>query len=268
MTINLSTKKIKSFQKKIFSWWDDNIRDFPWRETEDPFKIMVSEIMLQQTQAPRVVEKFSKFIHKFPNFQSLAEASKTELLTVWSGLGYNRRALWLQEAAKKISKDNRFPITVEELESFKGIGSYTARSILIFAFNMNIPTVDTNIRRILISEGFATEDDSEKALLEIAEKLLPEGRSRDWHNALMDYGSKVLTVRSTGIKPSSSQSKFKESDRQYRGLILNFLLKKERVSYEELISKFAISEERLNKILQKMCSDELIQQKDGFYQIG
>ena len=268
MTPVLTSKEIIKFQDKIFSWWEDNRRDFPWRKTQDPYKILVSEIMLQQTQAPRVIEKFNEFIDKFPTFQSLAEASKTDLLTIWSGLGYNRRALWLKEAAERISMRNSFPDSIEELERFKGIGSYTARSILIFAFNMNIPTVDTNIRRILIAEGFAKEEDSEKKLLAIAEKLIPEGRSRDWHNALMDYGSKVLTVHSTGIKPSSRPSKFKESDRQYRGLILNYLLTKGRASYEELVSEFSLSEERMQKILEKMCSDELIQQKDGFYLIG
>ena len=267
MTTNLTSKKIRSFQKKIFSWWEDNKRSFPWRETEDPYKILVSEIMLQQTQAPRVVEKYNEFLQNFPNAKKLAKASRTELLTIWSGLGYNRRALWLQEAAEKIAKDKKFPNSIEELEKLKGIGSYTARSILIFAFNMNIPTVDTNIRRILIAEGFANENDTEKVLLTIANKLLPEGRSRDWHNALMDYGSLVLTVQKTGIKPSSKQSKFKESDRQYRGLILNFLLKNEKAQYEELLSEFKLTDERLRKILQKMISDDLIQRLEGSYLI-
>ncbi len=265
MNNEISKNKIESFQDKIFSWWKDNKRKFPWRETTNPYFIMVSEIMLQQTQAPRVIQKYLEFIERFPDMQRLSNSSQSELLKLWSGLGYNRRALWLQEAVREILNPEEFPQTPEQLQKLKGIGPYSARSILIFAFNFDVATVDTNIRRILISEGFASEETSEKELLKIAEQLLPKGKSSDWHNALMDYGSIVLTASKTGIKPTRQQGKFKGSDRYYRGLILQYLLRKEKASIKEIISEFEIEEEKALTILHKMVSDKLIHQKREFF---
>ncbi len=265
MNNEISNRRIKTFQDKIFSWWKDNKRKFPWRETTNPYFIMVSEIMLQQTQAPRVIQKYLEFIERFPDMQRLSNSSQSELLKLWSGLGYNRRALWLQEAVREILNAEEFPQTPEQLQKLKGIGPYSARSILIFAFNFDVATVDTNIRRILISEGFASEETSEKELLKIAEQLLPKGKSSDWHNALMDYGSIVLTASKTGIKPTRQQGKFKGSDRYYRGLILQYLLRKEKASIKEIISEFEIEEEKALTILHKMVSDKLIHQKREFF---
>ncbi|NHJ41320.1 MAG: Fe-S cluster assembly protein HesB, partial [Asgard group archaeon] len=205
--------KIKNFQDKVFIWWKINKRDLPWRKTTNPYYIMISEVMLQQTQVTRTIQKYLEFIEHFPTLESLATALPAEVLKVWSGLGYNRRALWLQQAAQQIVNKGSFPETPEELEKLKGIGPYTARSILIFAMNKNLPTVDTNIRRILIAEGFADESTQEKELFQIAEKLVPKGKSRDWHNALMDYGSQVLTASKTGIKPVTTQKIFLKSNR-------------------------------------------------------
>ena len=259
--------KIRTFQEKIFKWWKDYKRDFPWRETTNPYFIMVSEIMLQQTQAPRVVEKYLDFIKKFPNMKSLSDSSQTDLLSMWSGLGYNRRAIWLQEAVREILDPEKFPQTPKQLQKLKGIGPYSARSILIFAYNYDIATVDTNIRRILIAEGFAKESTSEKELLIIAEHLLPKGKSRDWHNALMDYGSIVLTASKTGIKPTSQQSKFKGSEREKRGKLLKFLLDNKSATIEILSKITKSSKEQLEPILDKMIKDNLITKTKGRYKI-
>lgn len=131
----------------------------------------------------------------------------------------------MQEAAKQIVSMEQFPRTLDELQNLKGVGPYTSRAILIFAFKENIATVDTNIRRILIAEGFADESTSKKELLKIAQQLVPKGRSRAWHNALMDYGSLELSATRTNINPTSSQSPFKGSRRDYRGRIVKFLTK-------------------------------------------
>ncbi len=267
MNSYISEKKITQFQEKIFSWWKENKRKFPWRETEEPYKILVSEIMLQQTQASRVTEKFTEFIQKYPNVKSLTRAPKSELLSVWSGLGYNRRALWLQEAAQTLIKLKEFPKTPQELQKLKGIGNYSANSILIFAFNMNFATVDTNIRRILIAERFATEDMSEKELFLIAEQLLPQGKSRDWHNALMDYGAIHLTVSATGIEPTTKQPKFKGSDRERRGQILKYLLENKKATSKELINYLKCSKKQLDTILVKMKKDGLIHKSEDNYHI-
>lgn len=265
MTKIISSKRINDFQSKVFDWWSLNRRKFPWRETTNPYYIMISEIMLQQTQTSRVKTKYTEFIEKYPTIEDLAEANKTDLLTIWSGLGYNRRVFWLQEAAKQIIEMKSFPKTVQELQELKGIGKYSARSILIFAFNANLATVDTNIRRILIAEGFASEETSEKELFEIAEKLVPKGRSRDWANALMDYGAVVQTASKTGIKPTSKQSKFAGSDRQYRGKILKILLQKKKITLKKLQEELKLSEERITKILQKMNKDGLVFTKNNHF---
>ncbi|MCE7742326.1 MAG: Fe-S cluster assembly protein HesB [Candidatus Heimdallarchaeota archaeon] len=267
MKSEISSQKIIQFQEKIFVWWEKNKRGFPWRKTADPYKILVSEIMLQQTQASRVSEKFIEFIRKYPNPQSLSEAQKTDLLSIWSGLGYNRRVLWLQEAAQKIIELEEFPKTPKELQKLKGIGKYSANSILIFAFNLDLATVDTNIRRILIAEGFADEDTTEKELFQIAEQVLPKGRSREWHNALMDYGAIHLTVSATGIRPNSKPSKFKGSDREKRGKILRYLLDNEEATIKELLDEVKCAQDLLDAILVKMEKDGLISKNGDIYHI-
>ncbi len=263
----LTSTKITSFQKKIFKWWEANRRVFPWRETTEPYAILVSELMLQQTQAPRVVEKFNQFVEVFPDLESLAKAQKFEILQLWSGLGYNRRAIWLQEAAQMIIERKEFPNTPEELQKMKGIGKYSAHSILIFAFNYDLATVDTNIRRILVAEKFAEEKTSERDLWEIAKKLVPKGRSRDWHNALMDYGSIELTVAKTGIKPLTKQGKFKGSDREYRGKILKLLLESKKITINQMITVLNLQEVKLESILQKMVKENLIKKKGKYYSV-
>ncbi|OLS24635.1 MAG: A/G-specific adenine glycosylase [Candidatus Heimdallarchaeota archaeon LC_3] len=262
MSLDINKKDVEHFQIKIFSWWEKNKRDFPWRKTTDPYEIMVSEFMLQQTQANRVIDKYNSFIGKFPSVQALAIADPAEIIKLWSGLGYNRRALWLHEAAQKIGKLGFFPQTIENLKKLKGIGSYSSRSILIFAFNLDIATVDTNIRRILITEKFANESSSEKELLGIAHKLVPKNRSRDWHNALMDYASLELTVTKTGIKPKTSQSKFEGSNRQLRGKILKMLTKIQKLNYEEIKNKLEISDEKIYEIINSLKKDKLIDIKE------
>lgn len=265
--IEILEEEIKKFQRKIFSWWKEYKRDFPWRETTNPYRILVSEIMLQQTQAERVVPKFLNFLDRFPNMESLANASPSEVLALWSGLGYNRRAIYLQEAAKYLKDMTDFPRTPEELQDIKGIGKYTSRSILIFAFNKDIATVDTNIRRILIAEGFATEETKEKELYSIASMLLPKGKSRDWHNALMDYGATHLTALRTGIKPTSSQGKFKGSNRQYRGKIVKYLIKNKMASKNMIIKHCLIPEDQIDNLLKGLTEDNLIQKVGKKYSL-
>ena len=152
---------VETFQNRVMDWWAENARDLPWRRDPSPYNVLVSEIMLQQTQVSRVVPKFNEFMKTFPTIELLANADIKHLLQVWSGLGYNRRALWLKKAANQIIEKGEFPQTVRDLEKLKGIGSYTSRSILIFAFNQNLAAVDTNIRRVLIALGFAKEESNQ-----------------------------------------------------------------------------------------------------------
>ena len=230
---------------------------------------MVSEFMLQQTQTSRVRDIYRAFLKIFPTFESLAKAKQSDVLKFWSQnrLGYNRRALWLHEAANQILENGSFPESIKELRKLKGIGPYASRSILIFAFNKDIATVDTNIRRILIVEGFASEENSDKDLLEIATQLVPKGRSRDWHNALMDYGAIKLTSLKTGIKPRSKQAKFKGSNRQYRGKVIKYLTMKKKAAKEAIIKACRIPQQKVEIILKSLVKDGLIlyEEKENIY---
>ena len=234
--MEISDAIIEEFQTRVMTWWERNKRSLPWREDLKPYNVLVSEVMLQQTQVTRVIPKYLEFLEAFPNIETLAEAETKRLLQVWSGLGYNRRATWLRDAAREIVKRGEFPETAEELCTLKGIGPYTSRSILIFAFNEDLAAIDTNIRRVLIASGFAEETMTTSQLQAVADQLLLRGRSRDWHNALMDYGSDVLTSSKTGIAPSSRQPRFKGSNRQIRGAIIRHLTCFDSLSAGELVS--------------------------------
>ncbi len=256
---------VRAFQEKIMKWWEKNARDLPWRCKSSPYNVLVSEIMLQQTQVNRVVPKYLEFLQIFPNIEDLASADTKQLFQVWSGLGYNRRALWLKEAAKQVVDRGEFPRTAEELRELKGIGPYTSRSILVFAFNKDLAAVDTNIRRVLIASGFADEEMSNSQLQSVAEDLLLKGRSRDWHNALMDYGSLVLTSSSTNIAPKSKQPRFKGSTRELRGAIIRILTNSKTMSINELIT-YLDSEDvhcmDVNPVLDQLLAERLVERTD------
>ncbi len=254
--------EIDAFQRKIMDWWSDNARDLPWRQDPSPYNVLVSEVMLQQTQVSRVVPKYLRFIEEFPNPEVLATSEMKHLLRVWSGLGYNRRAIWLRDAAMQIQELGGFPRTVGELRKLKGIGPYTSRSILIFAFNENLAAVDTNIRRVLISEGFADEGMTDCQLQDVADLVLLKGRSSDWHNALMDYGACVLTSSVTGITSRSTQPRFAGSTRQVRGELVRTLTNVDSMSMDEILTeiKCDVSQaSRVEKVIEHLVDDRLIE---------
>ena len=214
--------------------------DLPWRKTGDPYKILVSELMLQQTQVARVVPKYDAFIKAFPTFQTLAKAEFPDVLKLWSGLGYNRRAKYLHQTAKLVSeKSGRyktgFPKTAEEIEKLPGIGPYTARAIMAFAYNSPEVFIETNIRTVFTHFCFAgsKEKVSDAEILPLIEKVLrlaqkKEIQPREFYAALMDYGTHL---KQSGVrindqsKHYTKQSKFIGSARQLRGAILRELLK-------------------------------------------
>jgi A/G-specific adenine glycosylase len=258
--VQIDQEAVKAFQQQVMTWWSQNARNLPWRREPSPYNVLVSEIMLQQTQVNRVIPKYLQFLQEFPTLESLAAAETKHLLTVWTGLGYNRRALWLREAANQIIERGGFPQEYAELRKLKGIGPYTSRSILIFAFNQDLTAVDTNIRRVMIAAGFATEEMTETQLQEVANTLLLRGQSRDWHNALMDYGSDILTSSSTGIAPLSKQSCFKGSTREIRGAIVRVLTESEGMTVDQLVASlgFKCEEADLMTVLEQLISESLI----------
>ena len=141
---------IPQFQHIILAWHKTNRKDLPWRKTKNPYKILVSEMMLQQTQISRVLPKYKEFLKEFSSLKTLAKAPQSKLLKTWQGLGYWRRALYLQETAKIIEKEcqGKFPRDPAVLEALPGIGPYTARALACFAFNSKEAFIDTNIRRV------------------------------------------------------------------------------------------------------------------------
>ncbi|MDP3941464.1 MAG: hypothetical protein Q8Q49_04115, partial [bacterium] len=217
--MQLDRKTTLVFQKKILSWYATNRRDLPWRRTRDPYKILVSEVMLQQTQVSRVIPKYEAWLEAFPTLETLAGASRRDILAMWSGLGYNRRALNLQKAAETINelriknnelrkKEDKFsywPKTVEELKKLPGVGAYTARAVACFAFDQQIAVVDTNVRKVILLEvAKGTEEPKgTKEVQKMADELLPKGKASDWNQALMDYAALVLKDKKVPLKKQS-----------------------------------------------------------------
>lgn len=216
--------------------------------------------MLQQTQVERVVPKYLEWIHRWPSWQSLAGSSRREVLAAWSGLGYNRRAIYLRESAKKVISEysGQLPDSPEELMKFPGIGRYTSRAILIFARNHPLAAVDTNIRRVLIHELKLPASISMGDIERIALKLLPKKQSRIWHYALMDYGALVLPRQIKRIQPLSRQSRFEGSLRQIRGEIIRQLTQKSRVRLSTIANVLARSEQDVLKAAEALARDGLV----------
>lgn len=198
---------LAELQEEVLQWFAENGRDLPWRRTREPYAILVSELMLQQTQAPRVIPKYDTFMERFPTVESLAEAPLGEVLRLWSGLGYNRRAQYLHRAAQYVAAEfgGDFPSTSDDLRQLPGVGPYTAGAVAAFAFNSDVIIVETNIRRIY-QLLFSGDDASDATSLLIGQALLPRGSARDWYHALMDLATEVRTERS----PAAQQQRLKE----------------------------------------------------------
>jgi A/G-specific adenine glycosylase len=234
--IDLSMCRIQAFRRKVWRFYARYGRSLPFRRTTDPYKITVAEFMLQQTQVERVVPKYKAWIKQWPTWKSLADATPRQLLTAWSGLGYNRRALYLGKLACVVCErfDGILPDDPDQLRTLPGIGAYTANAVLIFAHNRPLVTIDTNVRRVILNE-FGLPGSTAKADLEkIACRLMPRGRSRDWHNALMDYSRIALPKRLTHIPPVTVQPAFKGSQRETRGVIVKSLTGANRVSLDKM----------------------------------
>ncbi len=181
---------IDTVQDALIEWYEDDHRSFPWRETTDPYAILVSEVMSQQTQLSRVVEAYESFLDRWPTAADLAEAERGEVVAFWSdhSLGYNNRAKYLHEAAGQVIDDygGEFPETPEELSELMGVGPYTANAVASFAFNNGDAVVDTNVKRVLY-RAFAVPDDDDR-FAAAASELMPDGGSEVWNNAIMELG--------------------------------------------------------------------------------
>jgi A/G-specific adenine glycosylase len=227
----MNARQKTAFVQKVKTYYTEHGRhDLPWRKTTDPYKIAVSEVMLQQTQVARVIEKYKEFLKAFPTAHSLANAPLRQVLLLWSGLGYNRRARFLQQMAKTISTEHKGkpPKTFDELLKLPGIGAYTAGAICAFAYNQPVVMIETNIRTVYLHHfhNDSKEQVSDKTLLPLIEATLDRENPRQWYWALMDYGS-YLKTQGVRIHRNSAQYKkqttFKGSLREVRGGIMKII---------------------------------------------
>jgi len=256
---------IYHFRERIMGFYRRNGRhNLLWRNTSDPYHILVSEIMLQQTQVSRVTEKYPLFISAFPDVVSLAGASLADVLGVWKGMGYNRRAIALREiAGLVVSRFSGFiPEDETVLSSFPGIGKATAGSIAAFAFNRPTVFIETNIRRVYIHCFFADQVPvSDNEIRPLVALTVDRERPREWYYALMDYGSE-LGRRITNPNRKSThyyrQKAFEGSDRQLRGKVLKLLLQEHTLERNDLISRLGEAPERTGKILDALAFEGFI----------
>lgn len=238
--------------------------ELPWRLTTDPYHILVSEVMLQQTQVERVLPKYKDFMERWGTAEALAQASLAEVLKVWQGLGYNSRAKRLHECAKVVVKEfgGEFPDTFEGLKSLPGIGPYTAGAIMAFAYNKGVPLIETNVRTVYIHHFFNDATDVEEGeILKLVEEALDTKEPRQWYWALMDYGAHIKKEHgnpNSRAKAYVRQSKFEGSDRQIRGAIIRVLSNapRTRLNLHKDLRQFDVL--RIDVQLEKLLTEGLI----------
>lgn len=239
-------------------------KQYPWRSNRTPYRVLISEVMLQQTQADRVVKHYRRFLKEFPSFRSLAQAPQAAVIHAWQGLGYNRRALYVHNAAKEITRlyAGRIPRAPELLQELPGIGAYTSKSILVFTYNQPHVFIETNIRSIFLYY-FSSLDKPvpDSLLLPYIEAALDRNNPREWYESLMDVGS-LLKKTIPGLNTHSStyvkQSKFQGSFRQKRGALLRLLSEKNPGCCTALQNELDISEAELQKLLAIMVNEGFI----------
>jgi A/G-specific adenine glycosylase len=251
------TKLIKEKGRELF-------RDMPWRADTRPYHVLVSEIMLQQTQVSRVLPKFHEFITKFPHEKTLAQADLADVLKIWQGLGYNRRAKFLHETAKEIVRRNRFPNTQKELQKLPGIGENTAGAILTYSFNQPAIFVETNIRTVYLHHFFHNKTNiSDKEIREKLSQKLDKDNPRKFYWALMDYGT---YLKENGIKNTANSHHYKKqsplagSIREVRGQIIRELTTKNLT--ENDLRKNLNADKQFDPALHGLLKDNLIEMID------
>ena len=242
-------------------------RDMPWRRDTRPYYVLVSELMLQQTQVDRVVPKFEAFIARFPDETILAEASLSEVLALWNGLGYNRRAKYLHMAAKMIVNEfmGNFPDTPSELEKLPGVGPNTAGAIMAYTFNKPVVFIETNVRTVYFHHFFNELDKvSDAELRTIVGETMDQEHPREFYWQLMDYGSWLKKQGAGKIRLSAhyvKQSPLKGSIREIRGQIVRALAAGEMLEFE--LQRLITVDERYNKALSGLIADGLVMQTNS-----
>ena len=282
-------------REALVAWYEADHRSFPWRETTDPYRVLVSEVMSQQTQLSRVVDAYEAFVERWPTVEDLAAADRSEVVSFWTdhSLGYNNRATYLHEAAGQVVEeyDGEFPETPERLQELMGVGPYTANAVASFAFDAGDAVVDTNVERVLY-RAFGVEDD-ESEFEQAASGLMPDGESRVWNNAIMELGGVACTstprcdeagcpwrtwchAYETGdftAPDVPTQPSFEGSRRQFRGRVVRALSNHDQLSLDDIGPKVRVDytpegeygREWLRGLLADLADDGLVEvgERDG-----
>ena len=269
----LSPATVRAFRSLVKWFYRHHGRDLPWRVTPDPYRVFVSEMMLQQTQVPRVAEKFPAFVKEFPSFAALADAPLDRVLRAWQGMGYNRRALSLKRAAEIVVGRFRgkLPASPEQLDELPGIGKATAASIAAFGFNSPTVFIETNIRSVFIHYFFAQRGKiNDKEIVALVAKMIDRRNPRDWYNGLMDLGT---WLKATHGNPSvrgamhKRQSAFEGSMRQVRGAILRHVLKAGPLQEATLRMAIDTSSAMLSTVLGQLEAEGFIRRDGGIVSV-
>ena len=270
---SLTSTEVRAFRKKVHDHFREHGRDLPWRKRVNPYRVLISEIMLQQTQVDRVIEKYKEFLAIFPTFADLAAAPLPQLLSLWSGLGYNRRALALKALAQKVVDEHkgRLPSDRDQLLALPGIGNYTAGAVMAFAFNKPVVFMDTNIRRVYIHEFFQDREGvHDDELIPLVERTMDPADPRTWYNALMDYGTMLKQQHANPNRRSAHytrQSPFENSSRQVRGRILKILVADAPLTALQIVKRVAMEAERVKSSLVQMEKEGFIRKKGRLFVI-
>ena len=267
---------VAEFQSMILDFYRQEGRSFPWRETRDPYAILVSELMLQQTQTERVVPKYLAGLEAFPTAADLAAAPFPQVLAAWSGLGYNRRAGYLQSACRQVVQElgGVFPSTAKELQRLKGVGAYTAGAVAAFAFNRPEVFIETNIRSVYLFFFYPDQEKvSDAQLMPLIQATVYHQDPRRWYYALMDYGAALKKSTANPNRQSrhySRQSRFEGSLRQARGAIVRQLsLGGNRPqTLEDLAAGAGIDLYRMQGAAESLVSEGMIMQRGNLYCIN
>jgi len=257
----------------VYSYFEKYGRDLPWRAGYDPYHIFISEVMLQQTQVDRVIPKFIRFVKEIPTFEALAEAPFGKVFTLWQGLGYNRRARSLQNAAILVMNtfNGVLPDSLDKLITLPGIGPATAASIAAFAFNKPTLFLETNIRTVYIHHFFKNSGVvRDNRILPLAQAALDKKNPRKWYSALMDYGTYLKKEYGNPTRRSMTykkQSPFHGSRRQLRGLVLKLLVGNKKLTMEDIYKNLECSRERIGKVVELLVKERMITEKTGYLYI-
>ena len=263
MSIPASSRtRVPAIHRALLRWYQAHARPLPWRRTRDPYRILVSEVMAQQTQIARVLEKYPEFLRAFPTLRRLAEARRSDVIRAWQGMGYNRRAVNLHRLARSLHPLFRLPSAPSGLAGLPGLGPYSSNAIACFAFGAQVATVDTNIRRLLTR--LFPRQAARMDIWSLAVDLLPAGRANDWNQGLMELGALVCAARnpccgdcplerfcpsahhvpSPGRRSSSGQWRRGLPDRIYRGRVVDALRRGKGVRSTEVLARQAIPDLR------------------------